>query len=417
MKKIIASAGLAAVGAAGLHAQNYGDLTPEQASKRWSVSAAVRGFYDDNYTTRPSGDLKRDSFGLEISPSFSVNLPQETSYFGLSYNYSALFYEDRDDDRWDQSHDVRLIFDHRFSERYRVNLRDQFVYSVEPTLLAQQGTVAVPLRSDAEGLHNHALLTFDAELTRQWALRISYGNDYYDYQDSGPGSYSALLDRDEHAIRVDPRYVLAPDTTLFAGYQFGYADYLSDEFITVGGLRGSDRDSRSHAFYVGADHQFTSTLRVEGRAGAKFREYPNLDEDQLAPFVDIVGTYNYLPGSNLRVGVKYDNNATDVAVASGSDPNDVTLDQDTATLYVSVNHRITALLTAGLLTQFQHSVYNGGPTDGDVDDYLTMALNVAYKVHKNWSVEASYHLDNLWSDIDGREFTRNRVFAGVRGTY
>ena len=52
MKKIIASAGMVAVGATGLHAANYGDMPREDASKRWSVSAAVRGFYDDNYTNR-----------------------------------------------------------------------------------------------------------------------------------------------------------------------------------------------------------------------------------------------------------------------------------------------------------------------------------------------------------------------------
>ena len=46
-----------------------------------------------------------------------------------------------------------------------------------------------------------------------------------------------------------------------------------------------------------------------------------------------------------------------------------------------------------------------------------MALNVAYKLHKNWTVEASYFLDYLTSDINGRDFTRNRVFAGARFTY
>lgn len=415
MKKIIASAGLAAVGAAGLHAQNYGDLTPDQASKRWSVSAAVRGFYDDNYTTRPSGSQKRDSFGFEISPSASINMPMETSYFGLSYLYSALYFEDRDDDKWDQTHDVRLTFDHRFTERYRFNFRDQFVYSQEPTVLDQQGTVTAPLRADAEGLHNRALLTFDAELTRQWTARVSYGNNYYDYRDSGPGSYSALLDRDEHEIRLDPRYIISPSTVAFAGYQFGYADYLSDEFIGPG-ITGDDRDARSHTFYVGGEHQFSSTLSVEGRAGVKFRDYYKLDEDHTAPFVDITGTYTYLPGSYVKGGVKHDNNATDVAI-SGSSPGDITLDQDTTTFYLSVNHRITALMTAGLLAQYQHSVYNGGPTDGDSDDYVTMAVNLAYKVHKNWTVEAIYYLDNLSSDVDGREFNRNRFFAGVRGTY
>src|SRR6185436_10104288 len=115
MKKIFASAGLVAVGAAGLHAQNYGDLTPEQASKRWSVSAAIRGFYDDNYTTRPSGPDKRDSFGFEFSPSASINLPMETSYVGLKYIYTLSYYEDRPENQFDQSHDVRLNLDHKFN--------------------------------------------------------------------------------------------------------------------------------------------------------------------------------------------------------------------------------------------------------------------------------------------------------------
>src|SRR6185295_6110912 len=77
MKKIIASVGMVALGSAGVHAANYGDLDTDQASKRWSVSAAVRGFYDDNYTTRPSGPQKRDSFGFEVNPSISLNLPGE----------------------------------------------------------------------------------------------------------------------------------------------------------------------------------------------------------------------------------------------------------------------------------------------------------------------------------------------------
>jgi hypothetical protein len=361
--------------------------------------------------------LKRDSFGFEITPSVSLNMPMETSFVGLSYLYSARYFEDRDNDKWDQSHDARFTFDHRFTERYWINLRDQFVYSVEPTLLSQGSTITGPttLRANAEGLHNHALLTFDAELTRQWALRLAYANDYYNYNDSGPGSYSALLDRDEHSIRIDPRYVLAPDTTLFAGYEFGFRDYLSDELIG-GGLTGNDRDTASHTVYVGAEHQFNSQLAIEGRAGAKYRKYTELDQNETRPYVDVVCTYNYLPGSYVKVGVKYDNNATDVALA-GTNPNDVTLDQDTTTGYLSVNHRITALLSAGLLVQYQHSVYNGGPTDGDSDDYLTLALNVAYKITKNWSVEAVYYLDNLSSDIDGRDFNRNRVFAGARFTY
>src|SRR4030095_6010854 len=137
MKKLIASAGLVAVGASALHAVNYGDIAPETANKRWSVSAAVRGFYDDNYTTRPNGEGKEGSLGFELIPSVHLNMPMETSFLGLSYIYTMDYYADRDDDKIDQSHDAKFTFDHQFNERTHVNFIDQFIYSLEPTILSQ----------------------------------------------------------------------------------------------------------------------------------------------------------------------------------------------------------------------------------------------------------------------------------------
>src|SRR5437868_9683501 len=156
VKKLLASVGMMAVGSAGVHAANYGDMDPDQAGKHWSVSAAVRGFYDDNYATRPNGPLKQDSFGFEVSPSFSLNFPMETSFVGLKYIYTLSYYEARPNHKIDQTHDVRLNLDHRFNERTRINLNDQFVYSIEPTLLDQGTTITVPLRSNSEGIHNRA---------------------------------------------------------------------------------------------------------------------------------------------------------------------------------------------------------------------------------------------------------------------
>jgi hypothetical protein len=51
MNRIIASAGLMAVGAAGVQAANIADLRPSETSKPWSVSASLRAFYDDNWNT------------------------------------------------------------------------------------------------------------------------------------------------------------------------------------------------------------------------------------------------------------------------------------------------------------------------------------------------------------------------------
>jgi hypothetical protein len=102
MKKLTAIAGSAVVGVLGLagaHAQSvYGlapNLTSQELSKSWSVQATLRGFYDDNYTTAPDGPGKLDSFGFEVTPSVSLNLPREQTYIGLTAAYTARWFEDR----------------------------------------------------------------------------------------------------------------------------------------------------------------------------------------------------------------------------------------------------------------------------------------------------------------------------------
>src|SRR4051794_40366494 len=109
MKKILASAGLVALGVSGLHAASGPNLSAAEATKPWSISAALRGFYDDNYTTSPN-PTRRDSFGYEVTPSVSLNLPLENTFIGASYEYSLLYYEDRG--TYDQQHKFDGILDH-----------------------------------------------------------------------------------------------------------------------------------------------------------------------------------------------------------------------------------------------------------------------------------------------------------------
>jgi hypothetical protein len=106
MKKSITSASLAALGAISLQAGTPLDrsyyapnpvLTPQQSTKWWSVSATLRGFYDDNYNTSPhplwfrldpatglaTSGSKQDSFGFEVSPSFGINISAAADLYRL----------------------------------------------------------------------------------------------------------------------------------------------------------------------------------------------------------------------------------------------------------------------------------------------------------------------------------------------
>ena len=134
MKKIIASASLAAVGVAGLQAAYAPGLSPQERSKLWTVSATLRGFYDDNYTTSYR-TLKRESYGVEISPYLGINIALDQTLIGFSYQYGMRYYEDRENNSADHSHQVNFKLDHAFSERYKLALSDNFVSAQEPEVL------------------------------------------------------------------------------------------------------------------------------------------------------------------------------------------------------------------------------------------------------------------------------------------
>jgi hypothetical protein len=414
MKKFIASASIIAVGAAGLYGDTAPGLTRTQTSKPWSVSASLRGFYDDNYATAPSSsDLKRDSFGFEVSPKASINMPWQQSYLGASYQYSLKYYEDREDHKYDQTHDFKLRADHRFNQQYSVYLDDSFIITEEPGLLDPG---QAPLRSNADGMRNHARIGFDAGVTELIGFAFGYYNGYYNYDDSGPASRSAQLDRWEHLLNIDARYNLRPDLAALIGYQFGLISYTADEYLYLdpGSTEKSDiRDNTAHYGYVGMDGDITSNLRATLKVGVQYTDFSDLGETSTTPYANFALTYTYLPGSYLQLGAIHRRNAVDQA---GS-PGEVVTDQASTSLYGQVSHRITAKLTGNLLVQGQFSEFQNGLWDGDTENWLLVGANLDYQLTQYLATEVGYNFDRLDSDLPDRSFTRNRVYLGVRASY
>lgn len=86
MKKIVASVGLVAVGASGLQAALLPALT-EDSGKPWSLSATLRGFYDDNINCLPDNAniAHRSTTGFELSPSLQFSFPMDQTTLDFGY--------------------------------------------------------------------------------------------------------------------------------------------------------------------------------------------------------------------------------------------------------------------------------------------------------------------------------------------
>ncbi|HUS09594.1 MAG TPA: outer membrane beta-barrel protein [Pyrinomonadaceae bacterium] len=466
MNKVVTSAGLLALGAAALHAYDP-EMTRAKSGRPFTVSAVVRGFYDDNPTTSPdkfvAGSRQvgttpsgapilgpvfgkpEGSFGVEVNPSIHVNLPLEQTFIRAGYVYSYRWYENRESSA-DQSHEFNALLRHTFSPRHDIAISDSFSFSDEPTVTDRFGIITSPTRTEATAYRNRGGIDYNLSLTEILALGLGYGNTWYDYAQTGGGSRSALLDRMEHILRADLRYQVSPTLVGLIGYQFGMNDYTGSDFIyanrgavatnlVAGGMspkaaaqaanaQSDTRNSYSHYLYLGADHDFNGSLRGSIRLGGQFVDYYNTGESDVSPYADASLSYVYLPGSSAQFGVRHTRNATDIVAPDAKGR--PTLDQETTAVYFEINHQITRNLKANASAQAQFSSFSSGAADSRDENLYLFGINLTYEVSRHWSVETGLSHDILESDqnmriggrtIETRSYNRSRVYVGVRGTY
>lgn len=411
MNKIIASASLVTLGVASLNAAYAPGLTPAQSSKPWNVSAVLRGFYDDNYTTLKDS-LAEETFGIEVRPSVGLNLVLDQTTIGLTYTYGLKYYEDSDE--VDHAHDIALKVSHAFSEQTKFDLSNTFSVAQEPQI--DDPVLATPLRSEGDYIRNSARAMLSLEVSELLGFELAYANYFYDYDDEGVGSYSSLLDRMEHFFTLDSRWTVSPTTVGVVGYRYSITDYTGDDAILAPvppffpGYFPDDRDNTSHYAYVGADQTFNPNLTGSLRVGAQFVDYDSGGDDT-SPYVDASLTYRYLPGSTFQLGARHQHSSTDV----------VAQDQQATSVYASINHRITSNLTGTLYGRYQKSNFDntvvGGVSSDFSEDFYSVAAYLTYKLNEFVSLEGGYTFDNLDSDNADRAYERNRVYAGVRAAF
>src|SRR5262245_23172298 len=422
MKKIIASASLAALSAAGLQAAYAPGLSPQEKSKAWTFSGTLRGFYDDNPTASIKTD-KQESWGIEVSPSLAVNLALDQTLIGFSYTYGLRWYEARPRNEADHTHRVNLKVNHAITERYKLEVSDTFNYAQEAEL---EGIVSNPtgtLRNDLSYAHNNGRIAFTAELTPVLGLVAEYQNDFWSFEQDSPvngGSLSAALDRFEHLGTLTARWQAMPNTVGLLSYQYLAINHTSSESLyTYAQVDPDTRDATSHIISVGAEQVFTSQLSGQARIGSQFTDYPNAlanqDDSVISPYADASTIWTYNPGSYMQLGIRHQRNQTDqVQGTAGATP---VQDQESTGIYGVVNHRIAPNLTGSVLGQVQHSSFRGGGLDSAIDILGAVGVNFAYQLNAFMTAEAGYNFDRLDSDLPGRSYSRNRIYFGLRATY
>lgn len=423
-KRVFATAGACAIGSAGLHGANVTGLTPQEQSKWWLLSGSFSTFYDDNTFNRPdsvgSGANKvnytdQGSLGLEFKPGVAVNLPGTRTLLAASYDYSLNFYENRPEQKLDQTHWFDFRVNHRLSERYTLEATDQLILADEPAVTGK--TVTEFGREDASSLRNRAALEYTAVITPIFGLLAGYGHYLQDYENE---SYSRSLDHTENSLHADARWYRSQNHLYFAGYRLGMLDYTApnfDIFRPPTTIHPNIKNTTTHALYVGGEQDLTRQLEARWYVGGQYADYYNSGESTISPYADANFTYTYQRDCTLRLGANIGRFASDTQIV---DEESVTLDQLVYAVILGATHRITSRISGNVQFQFQHAVFNGGVDDGSSDDYLTFTLGADYKLREYLWATASYTFSKLSSGRNGGEalsFDKNRISFGIRATY
>ncbi len=401
MNKKIITLGVAAIGVAGVQAADAG--------KVWEVTASLRGFYDDNYTTSPEV-LAEESWGIEVSPGINFTLGEGTDMeFSAGYAFGMRYYEDRGGDNEDYGHELGISLDKKFSDTSVLLLSNGLVVAQEPEIL-NGGT---PLRIEGDNLRNTFAAQYRRILSGSTGVEIGYGNSIFDYEEE---YHSALLDRSYNEVSLDVFYGAA-ETEYYAGYRYSSTDFEGD-VLKVPGLvfDPGARSNHAHSGYVGARHQLDKNIRADVRAGVQNVDYYDFDlmpglipEDETSPYVDARMEWEYAEGSKLVAGATLARGATDLQAA----------DQEITSVYAQLLHKISGRVHGTLTGRFQDAEISGGGEglDGKEESLLLLGASLTYAVADNIWAEVAYNYDELDSDVPYRSFERNYLSVGIGTTY
>jgi hypothetical protein len=359
------------------------------------VSVSVRGGYDDNVDT--------SSFDRRGSAFTTVNL-------GLTYNFGSprtkisLLTNGGITDYFNQSAGVNYDFNpnvtfsltHRATPRLTLSMSTYMTYQNQPDFTQNAGAVR------RNGSFFYGTNKFSAEY--RWKPRFSTVTSYtlglLYYPESASGDFE---NRFEHTFGNEFRFLLWPTTTLVAEYRLGIQAYLTN----------STRDSVTHYFLGGLDHNFSPRLYISARAGAELRTYTLSDDTRFDPYFE--GTLNYGVGPHLSLSWinRYSLEEPDVVGSQA---------RTTFRTALSGSYKLTPRITATLAATYQHDENEGTVffifvTPPFAEDTFSLSLALNYAINHTWGAELGYDFADVESGRPGDAYYRNRFSAGLNFTF
>ena len=359
------------------------------------IYASISGGYDDNVNTLQSSKQGSAFSSGNVILDYTFGDPR----LQLQLNGGAggsYYYEHVSGQNYDIDLKAAVGITYKSSPRLTLGSTLLIDYLTEPNFNTPGGL------NSRNG--NYLYTTDKAFVAYIWSQRFSTKTSYtfeaFNYENNTVGAFS---NRVSNTFGNEFHFQLVPTSSLVAEYRY---DIITYEDAAL--------DSTTHFALGGIDHTFNPRLSASLRGGAEFRSYDQ-GGDRSAPYFE--GSIIYALGK--RVSVTWNNHY-------GLEEPDAAGLQSRTTFRTGLQTKVnlTSRISSTVDLYYVHDDYpsftSGTPpvfTPGFTENTFDGNLSLRYAITPLFGVQAGYHYTDITSDIQFREYSRNRVFAGVSLTF
>lgn len=362
----------------------YAPIPEQDQGKDFTFTLRAGLSYDSNLFGAATGAI--DSAVWELAPRIAYNASlTDQTFLSAAYGLTLDRFERRPGDKLLDSHDAMLRVAHAFSKGTTIDLTDAFTASRNPESLLN----GVPLNTDQSFERNELDARFDTQVTGKIGVTVKTRSIDFAYRNATLGR---SLDRIENLYGVSGDYGVLPELKAVAEYRHQDVFYRK---------LGETKNKNSDFAMGGFDYEVAKKLTLNGRAGAEWRDRA-AESNTTAPYLEFSAKYDYAEQSFLTAGYIYTLEETSDTARFN--------DSQVHRLFASVQHRVTALITASGLIGYEPSQLQGRRGQIDVDETtFRFGLGLTYQPTKNWSISATFDHDRVASDDPARDLKRDRV--------
>lgn len=374
-----------------------GSVFASDAASPFRLSNRIRLEADDNvYQTSSDTD---SSFNIYEEIELMVNLNLETTYIGLRYRPSIVWYSDRDSGTTDFLNDLDFNLSQQFGQMVTLGITEQLRAGQLPAV--ESGDYRV--RSDDDNIYNSVLATLALQVAPSTRLDFSGRNQ--------------ILRYDEDAREADNYVIWVAGFSL--RQNFGSLSTISGDIrYQTTDYKDAPKEYRrnSDTIYagLGLEQTFSPQLVGHARGGASVRSF-DLDayDDSTDPYVELSLTYLPSPATRLTMNLGYAISESDVSYYLSENRFDASL---------HFAHDLTAKIILYLSAGYSYGEYDadyefqqlaGAPLGDEDESSFYGSARVTYQLNRNNWLEMGWQYVKLDSDVQ-TEYDRNRVNLGWR---